>query len=77
MGKLKKAVIYAAELEYNCVTLKCEATTQLETKAYHHYMMGMLLFEQSHWQKALISFNAAQKIYSKLAGMCKCLYSKI
>lgn len=67
VSKLKKAVIYAAELEYNCVALKCDATTQLETKAYHHYMTGMLLFEQSTWQRALISFNAAQKIYNKLA----------
>ena len=68
ISKLKKAVVYAAELESNCVTLKCDATTQLEAKAYHSYMTGMLLFEQGHWQNALLAFTAAQKIYNKLAG---------
>lgn len=67
IAKLKKAVVYADELESNCVSLKCDATTQLEAKAYRHYMLGMLLFEQSHWQKAVVSLSAAQKIYNKLA----------
>ena len=62
-------MLYAAELESNCGSLKCDATTQLEAKAYHHYMSGVLLFEQGNWQKAVVSLSAAQKIYNKLAGM--------
>ena len=61
-------MLFAAELEDNCVSLKCDTTTQLEAKAYHHYMMGMLLFEQTQWQRAVVSLSAAQKIYNKLAG---------
>ena len=68
ISKLKKAVQNAVELEENCVRLKCDTTTQLEAKAYHHYMEGMLLFEQSQWQRAVLSLSAAQKIYNKLAG---------
>ncbi|XP_063681088.1 signal recognition particle subunit SRP68-like [Bolinopsis microptera] len=67
IAKLKKAVFYAAELASNCVSLKCDTTTQLEAKAYHHYMTGVLLFEQGNWQKSVVSLSAAQKIYNKLA----------
>ena len=69
IGKLKKAVIYSRQLEELCTQLKCNTSTQLEAKAYYQFMLGMLYFEQTNWQKALLAFTSSQKIYDKLSGM--------
>lgn len=66
--KLRKACIYALQLDELCKLERCDARTQLEAQAYVAWMHGSLQFELQLWLKATENLKKAQVIYEKLAS---------
>ncbi|ENN74858.1 hypothetical protein HUJ04_003091 [Dendroctonus ponderosae] len=65
--KLRKACIYALQLDELCKMQRCDARTQLEAQAYVAWIHGSLQFELELWVKAAENLKKAQVIYEKLA----------
>lgn len=66
--KLRKACIYALQLDELCKLERCDARTQLEAQAYVAWIHGSLQFELQLWLKATENLKKAQVIYEKLAN---------
>ncbi|KAH9498371.1 signal recognition particle subunit srp68 [Bulinus truncatus] len=68
VSKMKKAVVYAEELESVGNSEKCDARTKLECQAYSAWIKGCLEFEEGNWEKAMEYYTKAKTIYEKLAN---------
>ncbi|KAI8797162.1 signal recognition particle subunit SRP68 [Biomphalaria glabrata] len=68
ISKLKKAVVYAEELESIGNSVKCDARTKLECQAYSAWIKGCLEFEEGKWESAMEYYTKAKTIYEKLAN---------
>jgi len=69
MKRLKKAALYANQLEDVCKNYeKIEEKSLLDVQAYAALMTGYKLFEEQDWQAALEKFAIARTIYEKLAA---------
>ncbi|CAL1543670.1 unnamed protein product [Lymnaea stagnalis] len=68
VSKLKKAVVYAEELESVGNSYKCDARTKLECQAYNAWIRGCLEFEGERWESAMECYTRAKTIYEKLAN---------
>ncbi|XP_030745354.1 signal recognition particle subunit SRP68 [Sitophilus oryzae] len=66
--KLRKACIYALQLNELCKQERCDARTCLEAQAYVAWIHGSLQFELKLWLKATENFKKAQVIYEKIAS---------
>lgn len=66
VNKLRKACVYALQLQALCNTDAFDARTKLETEAYVAWMHGTLHFELSLWKTAAESLKKAQVIYQNL-----------
>lgn len=66
--KLRKACIYALQLEELCQQERCDARTKLEAQAYVAWIQGSLQFELQIWLKATENLKKAQVIYEKLVS---------
>nr|CAH7752565.1 unnamed protein product [Callosobruchus chinensis] len=66
--KLRKACVYALQLDELCKVDRCDARTRLESQAYVSWIHGTLQFELQLWQKAAENLKQAQVIYEKLAS---------
>ncbi|XP_044760413.1 signal recognition particle subunit SRP68 [Coccinella septempunctata] len=66
--KLRKASVYALQLEELCKFERCDARTKLESQAYAAWIQGTLEFELHLWMKATENLKKAQVIYEKLAS---------
>lgn len=66
--KLRKACIYALQLEELCKQDRCDARTKLEAQAYVAWIQGSLQFELQIWIKATENLKHAQVIYEKLSS---------
>lgn len=66
--KLRKACVYALQLEELCKLERCDARTKLESQAYAAWIQGTLEFELHLWMKATENLKKAQVIYEKLAS---------
>ncbi|XP_044253823.1 signal recognition particle subunit SRP68 [Tribolium madens] len=66
--KLRKACVYALQLEELCQQERCDARTKLESQAYVAWIQGSLQFELQIWLKATENLKKAQMIYEKLAS---------
>ncbi|CAG9773695.1 unnamed protein product [Ceutorhynchus assimilis] len=66
--KLRKACVYALQLDELCKLERCDARTQLESQAYVAWIHGSLQFELELWVKATENLKKAQVIYEKLAS---------
>ncbi|CAH2012521.1 unnamed protein product [Acanthoscelides obtectus] len=66
--KLRKACVFALQLDELCKVDRCDARTRLESQAYVSWIHGTLQFELQLWQKAAENFKQAQIIYEKLAS---------
>ncbi|KAF7265209.1 signal recognition particle 68 [Rhynchophorus ferrugineus] len=66
--KLRKACIYALQLDELCKQERCDARTCLEAQAYVAWIHGSLQFELQLWLKATENFKKAQVIYEKIAS---------
>jgi signal recognition particle subunit SRP68 len=66
--KLRKACVYALQLEELCQQERCDARTKLESQAYVAWIQGNLQFELQIWLKATENLKKAQMIYEKLAS---------
>lgn len=67
VGKLRKATVYALQLQELCNSEYCDARTKLEAEAYSAWIHGSLHFELSLWKKAAENLKKAQVIYENLA----------
>ncbi|XP_055383774.1 signal recognition particle subunit SRP68 [Condylostylus longicornis] len=67
VSKLRKACVYALQLQELCNTDVFDARTKLETEAYVAWMHGTLHFELSLWKSAAEHLKKAQVIYENLA----------
>uniref|UniRef100_A0A336KGJ9 Signal recognition particle subunit SRP68 n=1 Tax=Culicoides sonorensis TaxID=179676 RepID=A0A336KGJ9_CULSO len=67
ISKLKKAVVYAHQLQDLCNTDTFDARTKLECEAYVAWMEGSLKFELSAWKEAAENLKKAQLVYQNLA----------
>ncbi|KAJ8964866.1 hypothetical protein NQ317_006451 [Molorchus minor] len=65
--KLRKACVYAMQLDELCKHERCDARTRLEAQAYVSWIQGSLQFELQLWQQAAENLKKAQVIYEKLA----------
>ncbi|KAJ3646586.1 hypothetical protein Zmor_024168 [Zophobas morio] len=66
--KLRKASVYALQLEELCQQERCDARTKLESQAYVAWIHGSLQFELQIWTKAAENLKKSQMIYEKLAS---------
>ncbi|XP_974448.1 signal recognition particle subunit SRP68 [Tribolium castaneum] len=66
--KLRKACVYALQLEELCQQERCDARTKLESQAYVAWIQGSLQFELQIWLKATENLKKAQMIYEKLGS---------
>ncbi|KAK5641346.1 hypothetical protein RI129_009893 [Pyrocoelia pectoralis] len=66
--KLRKACLYALQLEELCRSDRCDARSKLEVQAYVTWMHGSLYFELQMWSKAAENLKKAQLVYEKLAS---------
>ncbi|XP_018568146.1 signal recognition particle subunit SRP68 [Anoplophora glabripennis] len=66
--KLRKACIYAMQLDELCKQERCDARTRLEAQAYVAWIQGSLQFELQLWQQAVENLKKSQVIYEKLAS---------
>ncbi|XP_053694455.1 signal recognition particle subunit SRP68 [Sabethes cyaneus] len=67
VGKLRKATVYALQLQELCASDYCDARTKLEAEAYSAWIHGSLHFELSLWKTAAENLKKAQVIYENLA----------
>ncbi|XP_055606624.1 signal recognition particle subunit SRP68 [Uranotaenia lowii] len=67
VGKLRKATVYALQLQELCNSDFCDARTKLEAEAYSAWIHGSLHFELSLWKNAAENLKKAQVIYENLA----------
>ncbi|XP_019556275.2 signal recognition particle subunit SRP68 [Aedes albopictus] len=67
VGKLRKATVYALQLQELCNSEYCDARTKLEAEAYSAWIHGSLHFELSLWKSAAENLKKAQIIYENLA----------
>lgn len=67
VGKLRKATVYALQLQELCNSEYCDARTKLEAEAYSAWIHGSLHFELSLWKSAAENLKKAQVIYENLA----------
>ncbi|RZC27682.1 hypothetical protein BDFB_003840 [Asbolus verrucosus] len=66
--KLRKACVYALQLEELCQQERCDPRTKLESQAYVAWIQGTLQFELQIWIKATENLKKAQMIYEKLVS---------
>ncbi|KAJ8963661.1 hypothetical protein NQ314_005452 [Rhamnusium bicolor] len=66
--KLRKACVYAMQLDELCKQDRCDARTRLEAQAYVAWIQGSLQFELQLWQQAVENLKKSQVIYEKLAS---------
>ncbi|KAL1497686.1 hypothetical protein ABEB36_008605 [Hypothenemus hampei] len=66
--KLRKACVYALQLDELSKMERCDVRTQLEAQAYVAWIHGSLHFELEMWSKATENLKKAQVIYEKLAA---------
>ncbi|XP_046660042.1 signal recognition particle subunit SRP68 [Homalodisca vitripennis] len=64
--RLRKATVYALQLQKLCETDKCDARTKLEAQAYVAWIHGSLHFELQMWKPAMENLNKAKMVYEKL-----------
>ncbi|XP_054262090.1 signal recognition particle subunit SRP68 [Macrosteles quadrilineatus] len=64
--RLRKATIYALQLQKLCESEKCDARTKLEAQAYVAWIHGSLHFELQMWKPAMENLNKAKMVYEKL-----------
>uniref|UniRef100_U5EUQ1 Signal recognition particle subunit SRP68 n=1 Tax=Corethrella appendiculata TaxID=1370023 RepID=U5EUQ1_9DIPT len=67
IGKLRKACVYALQLQELCNSQYCDARTKLEAEAYCAWIHGSLHFELSLWKSAAENLKKAQVVYENLA----------
>ncbi|XP_001849893.2 signal recognition particle subunit SRP68 [Culex quinquefasciatus] len=67
VGKMRKATVYALQLQELCNSEYCDARTKLEAEAYSAWIHGSLHFELSLWKQAAENLKKAQMIYENLA----------
>lgn len=65
--RLRKACMYALQLEELCKTEHCDARSKLEAQAYVAWMHGTLQFELQLWQQAAENLKKAQLVYETIA----------
>ncbi|KAG8321417.1 signal recognition particle subunit srp68 [Homalodisca vitripennis] len=58
--RLRKATVYALQLQKLCETDKCDARTKLEAQAYVAWIHGSLHFELQLWKPAMENLNKAK-----------------
>lgn len=68
IARLRKATIYALQLQKLCESPKFDSRTKLETEGYVAWIHGTLHFELQLWTSAIEYFKKAQVIYERLAG---------
>ncbi|XP_057670042.1 signal recognition particle subunit SRP68 [Diorhabda carinulata] len=66
--KMRKACVYAIQLDELCKQERCDARTKLEAQAYLAWIQGSLQFELQLWQQAVENLKKAQVIYEKIAS---------
>ncbi|XP_063708328.1 signal recognition particle subunit SRP68 [Culicoides brevitarsis] len=66
VSKLKKAVVYAHQLQDLCNTDAFDARSKLECEAYVAWMEGSLKFELGAWREAAENLKKAQLVYQNL-----------
>ncbi|CAH1107231.1 unnamed protein product [Psylliodes chrysocephalus] len=66
--KLRKACVYALQLDELCKQERCDVRTKLEAQAYLAWIQGSLQFELQLWQQAAENLKKAQVIYEKIAS---------
>jgi len=68
ISKLRKACLYAAQVQELCNSSHCDARSKLEAEAYAACMRGSLNFELSLWTEAAENLKHAQVIYENLVA---------
>lgn len=68
ISRLRKATIYALQLQQLCESPKFDGRTKLEAEGYVAWIHGTLHFELQLWKSAIEYFKKAQLIYEKLAS---------
>ncbi|XP_037934203.1 signal recognition particle subunit SRP68 [Teleopsis dalmanni] len=67
ISKLRKACVYALQLQELCTSDVFDARTKLECEAYVAWMNGTLYFELQEWKTAGEHLKRAQVVYENLA----------
>ncbi|XP_075216781.1 signal recognition particle 68 [Lycorma delicatula] len=67
-SRLRKATLYADQLQKLCESSKCDARTKLEAQAYVAWIYGSLYFELKKWKPAMENLEKALVVYEKLCG---------
>lgn len=68
IARLRKATIYALQLQQLCECPKFDSRTKLEAEGYVAWIHGTLHFELQLWTSAIEYFKKAQMIYERLAS---------
>ncbi|XP_072382810.1 signal recognition particle subunit SRP68 [Diabrotica undecimpunctata] len=66
--KMRKACVYALQLDELCKQDRCDVRTKLESQAYLAWIQGSLQFELQLWQQAAENLKKAQVIYEKISS---------
>ncbi|CAG9864281.1 unnamed protein product [Phyllotreta striolata] len=66
--KLRKACVYALQLDELCKQERCDVRTKLESQAYLAWIQGSLQFELQLWPQAAENLKKAQLIYEKISS---------
>lgn len=66
IGKLRKACVYALQLQELSNAEACDARTRWEIEAYNAWLHGTLHFELSLWKSAVENLKKAQLVYQNL-----------
>ncbi|XP_077300092.1 signal recognition particle 68 isoform X2 [Arctopsyche grandis] len=66
VSRLRKACVYALQLQELCDSPHCDARTKLEAQAYVAWIHGSLHFELQLWKPAAENLKKAQVVYEKL-----------
>ncbi|XP_059616625.1 signal recognition particle subunit SRP68 [Phlebotomus argentipes] len=66
VGKLRKACLYALQLQDLLTSECCDARTRWEIEAYNAWLHGTLHFELSLWKNAMENLKRAQLVYQNL-----------
>lgn len=69
VGKMRKAVTYAEQLDALCQSDLCDARSKLEAQAYLSWIKGTLYFELKSWKEAMDNLQQAQVVYEKLSAL--------
>lgn len=67
--KIKKAVLYANQLQEVCEA-RTEKRTALEAEAYVSYLKGLHYFETEKWERAIDFFVKCYNIYEQILKVC-------